>query len=57
MDTRRSYYLQSNKDDFSELDAETRQYDTSDVLYVTPANDTLKPRSGSQRAAGHCFVV
>ena len=39
MDTRRSYYLQSNKDDFSELDAETRQYDTSDVLYVTPAND------------------
>jgi hypothetical protein len=39
MDTRRSYYLQSNQDDFSELDAETRQFDTSDVPYVTPAND------------------
>ena len=39
MDTHRSYYLQSNKDDFSELDGETRQIDTSDVPYVTPAND------------------
>jgi hypothetical protein len=29
--------LQSNNDDFSELDAETRQFDTSDVPYVTPA--------------------
>ena len=39
MDTRPSYYLQSNQDEFSELDAETRQLDTSDVPYVTPAND------------------
>ena len=37
MDTRRSYYLQSNQDDFS--DAEPCQFDTSDVPYVTPAND------------------
>ena len=53
MDTRRSYYLQSNQDDFSELDAETRQFDTSDVPYVNPANDNaptkmrLAARSGA----------
>lgn len=34
MDTRRSYYLQSNQDDFSELDAEARQFDTSDYFVV-----------------------
>ena len=39
MDTRRSYYLQFSQDDFSELDAETRQFDASDVPYVIPAND------------------
>ena len=39
MDARRSYYLQSNKDDFSELEGETHQFDTSDVPYVYPAND------------------
>jgi hypothetical protein len=37
MDRRRSYYLQCNQDDFSELDAETRQFDTSDIPYITPA--------------------
>jgi hypothetical protein len=53
MDTRRSYYLASRQDDLSELDAETRQFDTSDVPYVTPANDNnptkvrLAPRCGA----------
>ena len=57
MDTRRSYYLQCNQDDFSELDAETRQFDTSDIPYVTPANDNTPTKGGLLRAAGHCFVV
>jgi tRNA A37 threonylcarbamoyladenosine dehydratase len=51
MDTRRSYYLQSNQDDFSELDAETRQFDSSDVPYVTPANDNAPTKV---RLAAHC---
>lgn len=39
MDTCRSYYLNSKQDDFAELDAETRQPDTTDIHYVIPAND------------------
>jgi hypothetical protein len=54
MDARRSYYLQSNKDDFSEFDAETRQFDTSDVLYVTPANDNSPTKV---RLAARCGAL
>jgi hypothetical protein len=54
MDTRRSYYLQSNKDDFSELDGETRQFDTSDVPYVTPANDNAPTKV---RLAARCGAL
>ena len=54
MDTRRSYYLQSNNDDFSELDAETRQFDTSDVPYVTPANDNAPTKV---RLAARCGTL
>jgi hypothetical protein len=38
MDTYRSYCLNSRQDDFAELDAETRQPDTTDIHYVVPAN-------------------
>ena len=38
-DTRRSYYLHPNQDLFSEPDAETRQFDISDVPWIIPAND------------------
>ena len=54
MDTRRSYYLQSNKDDFSELDSETGQFDTSDVPYVTPANDNAPTKV---RLAARCGAL
>jgi len=54
MDTRRSYYLQSNKDDFSELDAETRQFDTSDIPCVTPANDNAPTKV---RLAARCGAL
>jgi hypothetical protein len=39
MDTRRSYYLQSIQDDFSERDAETHPFDITDIPYVSPAKD------------------
>jgi hypothetical protein len=40
MDTRRSYFLLSRQDDFSELDAaELAEFDISDVPWVIPAND------------------
>jgi hypothetical protein len=39
MDTCRSYYLSYKQDDFAELDAETRQPDTTHIHYVVPAND------------------
>ena len=54
MDTRRSYYLQSNQDDFSELDAEIRQFDTSAVPYVTPANDNAPTKV---RLAARCGAL
>jgi hypothetical protein len=54
MDTRRSYYLQSKDDDFSKLDAETRQFDTSDVPYVTPANDNAPTKV---RLAARCGTL
>ena len=54
MDTRRSYYLQSSKDDFSELDGETRQFDTSDIPYVTPANDNAPTKV---RLAARCGAL
>jgi hypothetical protein len=54
MDTRRSYYLQFNEDDFSELNAETRQFDTSDIPYVTPANDNAPTKV---RLAARCGAL
>ena len=54
MDTRRSYYLQSNQDDFSELDAETRPSDITDVPYVTPANDNVPTKV---RLAARCGAL
>jgi hypothetical protein len=40
MDTRRSYYLLSRQNDFSELDAgELDDFDISDIPWVIPAND------------------
>jgi hypothetical protein len=54
MDTRRSYYLQSNQDDFSELDDETCRFDTSDVPYVNPANDNAPTK---MRLAARCGAL
>jgi hypothetical protein len=40
MDTRRSYYLLSRQDDFSELDAaDLDEFDIRDISWVIPAND------------------
>jgi hypothetical protein len=45
MDARRSYYLLSRQDDFSELDgAELAEFDISDTPWVIPANDNVPTR-------------
>jgi hypothetical protein len=42
MDTRRSFYLMSRQDDFSELDAvELDDIDISDIPWLIPANDNM----------------
>jgi hypothetical protein len=44
MDTRRSLYLASRRDDFAELAANASQLDTGDILFVVPANDNLRTK-------------
>jgi hypothetical protein len=44
MDMCRSYCLNCRQDDFAELDAETRQRNTTDIHYVIPANDNSPTR-------------
>jgi len=39
MDTRRSFYLASRKDDFAEPAADLSTIDFTDIPYVVPAND------------------
>ena len=39
MDTRRSFYLASRKDDFAEPAADLSTIDSTDIPYVVPAND------------------
>ena len=39
MDTRRSFYLASRKDDFAEPAADLSTIDSTDIPYVMPAND------------------
>jgi hypothetical protein len=51
MDTRRSYYLLSRHDDFSELDAaELAEFDISDIPWVIPANEC--PNQGPRDLRG-----
>ena len=42
MDTRRSYYLASKQDDFTEPASEEDLVDFTDVPYVIPANDNTR---------------
>jgi hypothetical protein len=46
MDTRRSYYLSYRQDDFAELNAKTRQPNTTDIHYVIAANDNSLSKVG-----------
>ena len=50
MDPCRSYCLNSRQDDFAELDAETRQPNTTDIHYVIPANDNSPTKRLTRRA-------
>ena len=57
MDTCRSYYLNSGRDDFAEADAEKGQ---PDLTAVHPTNDNTPMKAsklGCRRAAGLCLVA
>ena len=57
MDTRRSFYLASRKDDFAEPAADQSTIDSTDIPYVMPANDTRGPKTVYRPAAARYFVV
>ena len=42
MDTRRSFYLAPRQDDFVEPVSDANWADSTDVPYITPANDNLR---------------
>jgi hypothetical protein len=44
MDARRSFYLNSKQDDFTDLSAEMRRPDPVDIPYVISANDNVPAR-------------
>ncbi len=54
MDTRRSYYLNSKRDDFEEADAEKGDPDPSDIPYIIAANDNAPTKV---RLAARCGAL
>ena len=44
MDTRRSFYLASRRDDFAEPATDARRPGFSEVPYVKPANDNVRTK-------------
>ena len=49
MDTRRSYYLASKQDDFTEPASDEDLIDFTDVPYVIPANDNTRTKDRLSR--------
>jgi hypothetical protein len=54
MDARRSFYLNSRRDDFTDLSGEMQRSDPVDVCHVSPANDNTPVRV---RLAAHCRAL
>ena len=54
MDTRRSFYLASRKDDFAEPAADLSTIDFTDIPYVVPANDNA---STKDRLSARCGAL
>ena len=54
MDTRRSFYLASRKDDFAEPAADLSTIDSTDIPYVMPANDNAWTKD---RLSARCGVT
>jgi hypothetical protein len=54
MGVRRSFYLNSRQDDFTERSAEMRRPDPVDISYVIPANDNTPVRV---RLSAHCRAL
>ena len=52
MDTRRSFYLASRHDDFVEPVSDANWVDSTDVPYVTPANDNLRIKDSLSARCG-----
>jgi len=51
MDARRSFYLNSKQDDFTDLSAEMRRPGPADIPYVISANDNMP---ASVRLSARC---
>jgi hypothetical protein len=54
MDARRSFYLNSKQDDFTDLSAEMRRPDPIDIPYVISANDNVP---GRVRLSARCRAL
>ena len=52
MDTRRSFYFAPRQDDFVEPVSDANWVDSTDVPYVTPANDNLRVKDGLSARCG-----
>jgi hypothetical protein len=54
MDTRRSFYIAPRQDDFVEPVSNANWVDSTDIPYVTPANDNLRVRD---RLSARCATL
>jgi hypothetical protein len=57
MDARRSFYLASRQNDFTEPAADASRLDFNDIPFIMPANDNLRPKMPWRPAVAVCFVV
>jgi hypothetical protein len=53
MDTRRSYYVHSKRDDFAESAEDASRLDFDDVPFVRPANDNLRTKDRLSTRCGN----
>jgi hypothetical protein len=52
MDTRRSFYLAARQEDVDAPDSDTSWVGTTDIPYITPANDNLRVKDGMSACCG-----
>jgi hypothetical protein len=54
MDTRRSFYLASRRDDFDVPAPDASSVDLTDIPYITPANDNVQTK---ERLSARCGAL